>query len=432
MLLPASGHRNAFLASIRNSYDTTFPNPAEGPALGLIASVAFVALMIWALLQYWKPSPTPRAAILGTLAALTWVSVICYTVGGVGELWSFLLNGGGLRAWSRMHVFIGLLALLAAGVALDAVRRRPLRWGLVAALTALAVVEQTSPAYRPDPVRATAMQTEVESLTGAIAASLPEDGEIYQYPDVSFAVALRDTAPASAYDGFLPYLYSSPDLSWSYGGLQGDPRADWQTLLGTRPMSQQAVLLEAAGFDGVLVDSAALTADPEALAAARTALGTPTVISQSGRWEYYALDGNDTACRSGADDLSDEALKPPILYPGDGFRPSGNVLINDAAAPSKLRVLTLRDGGWPHVDLWYTIDAPAGGLKLTWPDGRQEMLAAGTQEVHWSGTLSSMETDIGVERLDGATTPFLTYGFRTAVRSGADAERCLASLAGAS
>ncbi|WP_426592777.1 hypothetical protein ACPPVS_13540 [Cellulomonas sp. McL0617] len=427
-LLPAAQHRSELFRNIRNSYDSTFPNPAEQPALGTVATVAFLALMIWAVLVYWRPRAAEKSPILATLAALTWVAIICYTVGGIGELWAFVLNGGGLRAWSRMHVYIALLALLAAGVTLDKIRRRWVLWATVGALVLVAVVDQTSPWYRPDPGVAVAMQKDVSDFTSQIQGEVPSQSLIYQYPDVSFPLSLTDTTPASAYDGFLPYLYSD-GLRWSYGGLQGDPKADWQTSMGLRPMAQQAALLQAAGFKGLVIDTTALTSNPTALDAAHQALGSPDVTSSSGRWEFYRLDGSDPSCVAGTDDLADVALAPPILYPGAGTHPTGNVLINDQPGPGTLRILTLRPSGWGHVDTEFTIEVPPSGLRVTWPDGTQVELAAGTQQVQWSGALPRTETVVGIERLDGSATPYRMYGFSAQVGTGAAAEACLAARA---
>jgi hypothetical protein len=323
-----------------------------------------------------------------------------------------------------MHIYIALLALLAAGVTLDKIRQRWVLWSAVAALTLVAVVDQTSPWYRPDPGVAVATQKDMSDFTSKIRDDMPSQSLIYQYPDVSFPLSLTDTAPASAYDGFLPYLYSE-GLRWSYGGLQGDPKSDWQSSLGQRPFAQQAPLLQAAGFTGLVIDTTALTSNPAALASAHAVLGKPDATSGSGRWEFYRLDGTDPTCIAGTDDLADVALAPPILYPGVGTHPTGNVLINDQPGPGTLRILTLRHGGWADADTTFTIEVPPSGVRVTWPDGDQVELAPGVQEVRWSGALPETESVIGIERLDGSATPFKMYGFSAEPGLGAAADSCL-------
>ncbi|WP_158372234.1 hypothetical protein [Cellulosimicrobium cellulans] len=426
MLLPGSGHRVPALRELRQQYDATFPNPAEGPAVGVVAAAGFLFLIVWAVVTLWSRPGARRRPVLQTLAALTWVSVLAYTVGGLGQLWSFALDGGGLRAWSRMHVVIALLGLLAVGTLLGRLRRRPLlQSGVVAVLVAVALLDQTSGMYRPDPGTARAVQSEVTDLTGRLEELLPEGAMVYQYPDVSFPVALRTTSPASAYDGFLPYLYSSSDLHWSYGGLQGDPTADWQQALGQRPAAEQRELLTAAGFAAVLVDTAAASSTPEDLAAARAALGSPAVVSASGRWEAYLLDPGSARCAADDAELADAVLHPPLLYPGDGFGPIGNTI--QGTAGGELRVLTLQEGGWPRADLAFTIEAPAGGVRLAWPDGTTTEVAPGAHQVRWSGALEGAETRIGVEVAGDDPAGVRAYGFTADVLD-ASAAACLASV----
>lgn len=427
MLLPSSAHRSELLRSVREQYNATFPPPAEGPSLGLVAAAGFLFLIGWAVLTLWSRTGSRRRPVLATLAALTWVSVLAYTIGGLGQLWAFALGGGGLRAWSRMHVVIALLALLAVATLLDRLRRRPLlRLSAVAVLVVVVLLDQTTPHLRPPPQTARAVQAEVTGLTDALEGALDTGDMVYQYPDVSFPVALRQTSPASEYDGFLPFLYSSPNLRWSYGGHQGDPTADWQQALGQRPATEQRELLTAAGFAGVLVDTATAASTPDDLAAARAAFGTPSIVSSSGRWEFYPLAAPTGACLAAEADLADAALRPPLLYPGDGFTPMKGHVRAEPGQGGTLRILTLRERGWPMAQVQFTIEAPADGLRLTWPDGTTTDVAAGAQEVQWSGHIDAPEVllDVDVTGLD--PTPVRAYGFSVDVLDGA-AATCLAA-----
>lgn len=426
MLLPSSAHRSELLRSVREQYDATFPPPAEGPSLGLVAAAGFLFLIAWAVLTLWSRAGSRRPPVLSTLAALTWVSVLAYTVGGIGQLWAFALGGGGLRAWSRMHVVIALLALLAVATLLDRLRRRRLlRLAGVAVLIVVVLVDQTTPRLRPTPETAKVVQAEVTDLTEALEGALDTGAMVYQYPDVSFPIALRQTSPASAYDGFLPFLYSSPHLRWSYGGLQGDPTADWQQALGQRPAGEQRELLTAAGFAGILVDTATASSTPEDLAVARAAFGTPSIMSSSGRWEFYPLTAPTGACLTAEADLADAALRPPLLYPGDGFSPMEGHYRADPGKGGTLRILTLRESGWPVAEVRFMIEAPADGLRLTWYDGTTTDVPAGVQEVRWSGRVDAPEVLVDVDVAGVDQTPVLAYGFSADVLDGA-AATCLA------
>ncbi|MCU1431955.1 MAG: hypothetical protein JWP95_1060 [Actinotalea sp.] len=421
MLLPASGHRVPYLNEVRHSYDLAFPQAAEGPALGAVAAVGFVGLVLWAVGAHWRPRALTGSPVLATLAGLTWVALFAYVVGGLGTLWALVLDGGGIRVWSRMHVFIALLALLAVGLTIDRLRSwwRP---GAVLLLLPVILFDQTSPALRPDPPAARAVQDEMTRLTEEIEALAGTDAMVFQYPTITFPVQNRDPSPASAYDGFLPYLYSD-SLRWSYGGLQGDPTADWQLELGRRPVDEQVILLEAAGYAGVLTDTVSLSTAPDELSALRATLGEPAATSSSGRWVYHAFDGQLAGCDADAVEvLADLAVAPPLLYGGPGIETQpGGVLVNREGEGS-LRIVTLRDQGWDDVTATFTVDS-AVPLRLEMPDGEVRELPAGLADVAWTGDIDQAETPIGIERTGAG--PYRITGTRVQVGSDLAVARCL-------
>lgn len=423
MLLPPQNHRFAALRDLRQAYESDFAAHAETPALGLVAALGFIGLVVWSLVAFWRPEQLQRRPRLATLAGLTWASLLVYVTGGLGNLWAFALDGGGIRVWSRMHVFIALLALLAVGVVVDRVRRTAVRLVLVAGVLLVVMVDQTTPLLRPDVDRATAMRSEVEALTAAIADEAGRGASVYQYPEVTFLVPNRDTAPASLYDGFLPYVYSAEDdaLQWSYGGLQGDPQADWQVTLGQLPLSQQAALLANAGFAGILVDRAALTASPDELAEVGE-LGSPTIVSSSDRWEYYPLPvpGCSGEQRSLA---SDVALRPPLLYPGPGIDVSGAGLSNDDG-DARLRIITLREGGWRKVHLSFTVNSSDAHLDVRLPDGTSREVPPGTSVVEWTGAVRRSPIPIVLERVSGQGR-FTVQDLRATAAVPAGVRQCL-------
>lgn len=427
MLLPAPGHRFDVLADIRLRYDTAFPPPAEGPALGLVAAVGFVALVAWATLSHWRPRGLTDHPVHATLAGLTWVALFAYVVGGLGTLWAILLDGGGIRVWSRMHVVIALLALLAVGLVLDRLVRH-WRVAAVVLLVAVAVVDQPRPGYRPSPPAAVAVQAEVTDLTARIAADAGAQAMVFQLPILTFPVQNRTTGTASAYDGFLPYLYSD-GLDWSYGGLQGDIAADWQLELLERPLDEQVALLEAAGFAGILVDTAALADTPGELTQIADLLGAPDIASASGRWLYFAASSDPGDCSPAAADLTaDLAVRPALLYGGTGFAKVPGAWTSPQGDAS-LRVLTLRTEGWDAVTTSFTVQNPTTRVRLTFPDGSTQELAPGERDVHWTGAVTGTST-IEVTRLDAAPGGVAVSGLDADVVTPPAAAACLATLGG--
>jgi hypothetical protein len=427
MLLPSTLHRFGLFRDIRTSYDATFPNPAETPALGLVAAIGFVALLVWSLLLHFRRHPELADSRLKALSALVWVSLIAFVVGGLGSAWSFLLGGGGIRVWSRMHVVIALLVLLAAAVALDRLRPRLLRLGVVAVVLGVVLVDQTFPMARPDPAYPLAVRAEVTGFTDAVADEAGRTAMIFQAPQVTFPVAQKDVAPASVYDGFLPYLYST-GLHWSYGGLSGDPRADWQNELTKRPFAEQAAMLDAAGFAGVSLDRSALVSDPGLEEQIHATLGEPTVVSSSGRWQYFPF-GDDllTGCDpSTVTELGDLAVAPALLYPGTGAPVAPGPVANNRIGPAELRIVTLREGGWSDVTVHFDVNTPAA-LRLTFPDGSTRDLAGGSSTtVTWSGPAEASEVVVRIDRTGGAGT-YTVSGMSSSVTPSASAQACLAA-----
>lgn len=430
MLLPPSGDRFAFLRDIRTKYDMTYPNAAEGPALGLLASIGFIGLVSWAVLAYWRRTTANDDARLGTLAALTWVGLFVYVVGGFGTVWSMLLHGGGVRVWSRMHVFLALLALLAVGITIDRIVHYWARFTIVALVTVIAVVNQTSPTYHPNADLAKAVKAETTSMTEAIRTRVGPGAMIYQYPQVNFPIANRVTDPASAYDGFLPFLYSD-DLRWSYGGLQGDPAADWQLSLAARPLADQVPLLASAGFAGILVDTKTLASTPEQVVQVVRTLGKADYVSSTGRWDYYSLHTDLRACGSDAmattTELKNLTLRPPLLYPGPGITTAPDGYANHGGSGS-LRIVTLLDVGWPKVTVTFTIDSPTSSLLVRLPDGTNRNLAPGSNKVAWSGTVLRPETMIPIERT-GGTGAYHLGSLTVSAEPSVQASTCLSKLA---
>lgn len=407
MLLPSFQHRLPQFRAIRNHYDATFPNPAENPALGIVASVGFVGLVVWALVAYFRRRPETVDPRLRPLAAMMWVSLVAYVVGGLGSVWALLLDGGGIRVWSRVHIVIGLIALLAVAVAADRLRGRALRAGAVALVLAVVLVDQTTPFARPHPVSAVAERDEVTAFTDDIAALAGDDAMVFQAPVVTFPIPQIDVAPASIYDGFLPYLYSTGTrLHWSYGGLEGDPRADWQLGISARPFQEAAPMLAAAGFAGVVLDRDATGSLPDLEGQVHAALGEPVLRSTSDRWHYFPLDAAAVAAPAcstaeAQEELAALAVRPPLLYPGVGLETRPGHFGNEDG-PAELRVVTLRDGGWPRTAVSFDLDSPTAGVRITFPDGTTRDTPPGVGTISWTGEVTRTETPILIERTSGS------------------------------
>lgn len=399
MLLPSTSHRLGPLADLRREYDAAFPDPAESPALGLVAGAGFVALVAWSVITHLRARSPGRDDRLHLLAGLTWVGLLAYVVGGLGTVWALVLDGGGIRVWSRVHVVLALLALLAVAVAVDRLRGRRPRAQVVVLILAVALVDQVPATGSAAP--AVTLRDELVGFTSAVADEAGDDAMVFQLPATTFPIPRGPVGAAGHYDGFLPYLHSTgTGLRWSYGGLQGDPTSDWQLGVVQRQPDEFLPLLAASGFAGVVLDTHALVLRPELAREVEDVLSEPTVVSTSGRWSYLPLDRVLPDCSAEVlDELRDLLVAPALAYPGDGIALQGGVLTADGDAT--LQVLTLRDQGWSEVEVTVELSNPATPVRVTLPDGEVRDLPGGGSTLTWTGDVAATGGVVRIERTGG-------------------------------
>ena len=374
LVLPSALHRFERLQGLRREYNETFPLPSESPALGLVAAVGLVLLLVFVAVAVVRPAldaagslaanpaenpggstaardaarravsrrQQVRRVALAQLAVLCLVAVLSATVGGLSSLIAVLLTDN-LRGWSRMTIVIALLALAGVGLAVDAAvdlvgdrwRRRgvrPLAAVLAAgALLAVGTVDQTSPLYAP----AYAANAEAYSSDGAyvaeLEAELPAGAMVFQLPFIPYPES-PDTNGVLYTDQIRMYLHSS-DLRWSAGGIRGRPEADWGQLAAARGVDALVAQLAVAGFAGVHLDGRAYPDDGEQVAIElSTSLGPPLTTSSEGRYRYWSLAGVLDALRDdpefGAEQLAElrqAVLEPVVAYLAPDFTGPGEL-----------------------------------------------------------------------------------------------------------
>jgi phosphoglycerol transferase len=338
LVLPANDHRVGFLARAKRRYVQTTPtsnpfNESYSSALGLVATIGFLWLLLVALLTL--VASARRMAIderFRNASAATIIAFLLATLGGVSTLINYWLTPQ-LRAWNRMSVFIAFFSLVAVALLLDRLRRRmgpaPGRRALfgaaLAAILLVGVLDQTTqqdvPAYR-----ATAAQFRSDgALVAAIERRLPRDARVFQLPYQGFPES-RPIQRMTNYDQVRGYLHSH-DLRWSYGAMQGRP-ADWAEDLADKPASVVVPAVAASGFDGIWVDRFGYSAGGGAISAALRALtGVAPLRSPNGRQEFFDLRPYAAALRvqhSRAElrNLRDAVLEPALAVRwGPGFGP---------------------------------------------------------------------------------------------------------------
>ena len=128
LVLPAPGHPLPMFAELRDWYQTTYPPDAEKPALGLVATIGFVVLLVLGVagMARARRRHRSRAALtVDQLSALTWVAFLTATTGGLGMFISMVVVA--IRGWNRMSIVIALLALAGFGLVVQGLQARAIR-----------------------------------------------------------------------------------------------------------------------------------------------------------------------------------------------------------------------------------------------------------------------------------------------------------------
>jgi hypothetical protein len=272
LLLPIEHYRIGVLAHLSQKYAAFERSLGQAPGkvliqrpteqetvhLGLVAALGFVFLLVIAVLApiagRTRASLSPyRPAATATLAAF-----LIGTVGGVSALIAGAVTPQ-FRSWNRISLFIAFFALLAVALLLSGLERR-LRAsrgrratfvGILVALLAVGVLDQTSSADVPDYRSITASYRSDGEFVHAIEHRLGGHGSVFQLPYVPFPDA-GVTHRMSDYDLVRGYLHSNK-LRWSFGAMEGRPQ-DWQAELAHQSIPLQIRAAAVAGFDGVYVD----------------------------------------------------------------------------------------------------------------------------------------------------------------------------------
>jgi phosphoglycerol transferase len=346
MLMPVSGHRIAFLAYVKEKFNSKLPLVTENDmaALGLAGSVGFLAL----LLRLLQP-PTLRQHLWLPLSRLTLFALLLATLGGFG-----LLIAAGfpkLRAYNRMSLIIGFLALFALALLLEAARQRWAqgRWGkrvyavALGALVILGVLDQ-APAGLVRPQTAESFRADAQFVQ-AVERALPPGAALYQLPFVPFP-------EGASYDHLRPYLHSQR-LRWSYPVMRGRPADSWHKELSILPLSELTPRLAYAGFAGIWLDRRQLPAD-KARAMERELEGllrTTPLVCANERWVFFDLTTYRQALQAKHTpqewaERERQTLEPLLLLWGRGFtqtadlRPEGG---RWCAASGELQFVNLSD-----------------------------------------------------------------------------------------
>jgi phosphoglycerol transferase len=275
-------------------------NENQSAMLGLVGSIGLIASILFGLTRL-----SARWALsLWAAGALCISGIMLGTIGGFGVIFNQLVSPE-IRAYNRISVFIAFFAFYTFAILFDRIQSlleirfkkldRPklgkaICIAILFSLFFFALYDQSKPAI-PYLIRKnseTKMAIEERAIVREIEALQPPIHQIYQLPETPFPVdpGLEKMGP---YDHGRPYIWSH-QLRWSWPNYSSQHK-EWVFKLGDSLGPLFLDNLVAAGFDGIWIDRFGFNlADLNKIEARlKRDLGTATITSNNGRYQFYNL-----------------------------------------------------------------------------------------------------------------------------------------------
>jgi putative flippase GtrA len=241
-------------------------------SLGAIGSVLLLAyLTILAMLVLHQASPNSRKTkfpdflnsnpIFWTAVILSVFIFLCSTSGGIGALTAFIYPT--IRAYDRFPLFLIFCLFLGAGAIATALLRNTSRFkcsiaaGITLALTLAGLYDQV-------PANAGKFKNQDKFLAERsfihhIEDILPAGAMVYQYPHSQY-LSNSKYYGCGSFSHLRLYLHST-DLRWSNGASKNSPVENWHERVAGLPIANLISEVEAAGFQGLVIDRSVVAGD---------------------------------------------------------------------------------------------------------------------------------------------------------------------------
>lgn len=253
LVLPTPDHR---IEALDNQFGERSVLPGEGTeTLGFVGAAGFIGLVLTAFRRLLGPSRSVSAPT-NSMASLVLFTVLLGTVAGFSAVFaSFGLVQ--IRAWNRLSVFVGFLALGAVALAIDRLSARAsgLRVAVARLVLALLVLlvgilDQTTASFVPRYEEVSRMWRADDAFIQAVERRYGQ-ADVFQLPIMPFP----EPSPVGKLFGntqLRGYLHSDA-LRWSFGGMRGR-ESDWQDQLLPLPPLEVVPRLALAGFEALYID----------------------------------------------------------------------------------------------------------------------------------------------------------------------------------
>lgn len=273
LVLPIRDHRIASFANLHKGHNhagRTSETENEMASLGLIGAIGLVAGIVATLFGLNR---SPTSSTLGTLLVGT---LLVAVIGGGGPFFNYMISPQ-VRAWCRISIFIGFIALWWPLMGIDRwTSAWPpfLRIAMVACLTMVGVLDQTpkwwfTPAIAEHHAHIAGFSKTDRAFFAAMESAMPPGSAVLCLPFSEYPEP-RDPSRPITYRQVSGYLHTRT-LRFSYGAMKHRAADIWQRSLSREEpasMLERAVLMD---FDAVSLWDFAV--EPERRAKLHAALG---------------------------------------------------------------------------------------------------------------------------------------------------------------
>lgn len=370
VLLPFGRHRLEAFAETKRGFEQEMnvaKDEFRDQYLGMFGILGLLALM-WALARAAAGTardPTDLDYHVRTTALLAIAILLLAMSSGIFTLLAYFVSSK-IRATNRIYPFLAFACLLGSGWLLQnllsRVRAAPVRWGLLAAIGALALLDVTAPAQFGNREAMARSFDRDQAWFDHVEQRLGQGAALFQLPVVWYPEHIP-VGRMGDYEEFKPYLFSKT-LRFSYGSAHGRPGYAWGSTVAHLPAKEMVERTRALGFSAILIDS--LAYDDQALAALThdlaQALPSPPMTSPNNRWRLFPLEG---CCAALGPPQVEQALASAFDYVPDGtwleFRKGGQGGL-------------YRAGGWHPLEDWGVWSFGDGGrLRMHLRDVRPQI-----------------------------------------------------------
>ncbi len=250
LILPVYRHRLDFFAHLRDRSNPVYLIGENADAIGLLASIGFIALLVISVYRIIQPKIDTTSA----LASFNLIAILISMTGGLAQLMA-VFGFTELRVWSRISVVLAFPALIfVVGLIYRKIEHLgSLFIGLTLTLigvTSILDTNPTDPSVKMRPFAAQAWESDRE-LVHNIEEKFGEDAQIFQLPIAPFP-EYGSIVNMVDYSHLRGYMHSNT-LRWSYGAVKGR-NSDWMLSLPTDP-NQLIEVLRTKNFKAIWLNT---------------------------------------------------------------------------------------------------------------------------------------------------------------------------------